>query len=239
MGGNNTKLDVVSEWSKHHTSEQSSTIPYEAQIYNKYNNNNNNNIQELINNLHTEMSDYNFNNFTKLLNNTSSYNKKYENKLSAELDPSTVSVPTPAPPPNMRDSPFISPVKYANLLNSVTSENVQHGGARLPQTHKTREVAKRVKKPKKSKKTKTPEPESLTSSTDSAQNDSAQNDSNKTTDESDKKSDKDSDEESEEKSEEKSEEESEEESENNNKYQSHSSESESVHTSQINMLDSY
>ena len=61
MGGNNTKHEPATEWNNHRTSEQSSALPYEAQIHTKYKNN----INTLIENLHitSEMSDYNFDNF--------------------------------------------------------------------------------------------------------------------------------------------------------------------------------
>jgi outer membrane biosynthesis protein TonB len=245
MGGNNTK-QAVSEWNNYRTSDQSSAIPYEAQIHTKYENNNN--INELINNLHTtEKSDFNVDIFTKLLNNTSSYNTKYQNKPDTTLHASAQ---------DTYESPFLSPAKYANLLNSETFDNAQHGGARLPNTHKTPTKAKKPKKPKKPKTPKSkpepetesetksetesepepepepepetesepePKPEPPTSSTDSDHDNTQKSD--ETTDEDLNNSDEVS--------------EGTSTSESHNKYESPSSASNSVHTSQINMLDSY
>ena len=123
MGGNNTKPEAASDWNKHRTSEQSSTLPYQPQIHNKYENN----IQSLIDNLHTTTADnnnYNFDNFAKVLNNTLSYNTKYENTLYNNKDDIMHSQ---AQVSDTYESPFLSHVKYANLLNSATSDNIQHG----------------------------------------------------------------------------------------------------------------
>jgi outer membrane biosynthesis protein TonB len=234
MGGNNTK-QAVSEWNNYRTSEQSSAIPYEAQIHTKYKNNNN--INELINNLHTTEKSYvNDDIFTKLLNNTSSYNTKYQNKPDTTVHASAQ---------DAYESPFLSPAKYANLLNSDTFDNAQHGGARLPNTHKTPTKAKKPKKSKTPKSKPEPEPETEsetepepkpeppTSSTDSDHDNTQKSD--ETTDEDLNKSD---DEDLNKSDDEVSEGASTSES-HNNKYESPSSVSNSVHTSQINMLDSY
>ena len=258
MGGNNTKPVADTEWNKHRTSEQSSGIPYEAQIHNKYENN----IQELIDNLHTtEKSDYTFENFAKLLNNTSLYNTKYLN----EINETTTDIPATPAPPLPDESPFLLPVKYANLLNSATSDKAQRGGAKLQKTSKKSKEPKEPKKSKKSKEFKESKKSnklnkyaSSTSSTDSKQDESDKaQQSDKTTDENLKsKPEEDSNSEPEEDSNSEPEEDSNSEPEDsnsepedsdedadskpvNNKYQSESSASNSVHTSQINMLDSY
>jgi hypothetical protein len=260
MGGNNTKPVADTEWDKHRTSEQSSGIPYEAQIHNKYENN----IQELIDNLHTtEKSDHTFENFAKLLNNTSLYNTKYLNEIN-ETTTDVPGTPTPSVPPLPDESPFLLPVKYANLLNSATSDKAQRGGAKLQKKSKKSKEPKEPKKSKEFKKSKKSNKlnkyVSSTSSTDSKQDESDKaQQSDKTTDEnlkskpeedsnsepeeeSNSESEEDSNSEPEEESNSESEEDSDEEADSkpvNNTYQSESSASNSVHTSQINMLDSY
>ncbi len=253
------------EWNNHRTSEQSSAIPYTAQIHTKYENN----IQSLINNLHstTEKNDYNMDNFNKIINNTLSYNTKYQNKF----DEDNVVKPTPEPEHDMSESLFILPNKYANLLNSVTSDIKQYGGGKKDKTKdKKHKMSKKYNKssesPKQHKQSK--QPTTDTSSTESnnklpisdedKQSENAGDSNMSTPKDSDEDTPKDSDEDTPKDSDEDTPKDSDEdtpdedtpkkdtnttddekESEGNNKYQSPSPASDSVHTSQINMLDSY
>ena len=254
MGGNNTKQAPETEWNKHRTSEQSSTLPYDAQTHTKYENN----IQELIDHLHTNTTDnnYNFNNIAKIINNTLSYNTKYQNKIDENnvLQHPPVSVPEP----DTRDSPFLSPVKYANLLNSATSADIkQYGGGSKKDDKNKKTDDKHKKKGKKhkmskkySKSSESPTlPKSNTSSTESPVSDEdeqseAVGDSNESTPKNDAADTSDDDtntpdEDTNTPDEDTNTPDDEKESAGNNKYQSHSPASDSVHTSQINMLDSY
>ena len=176
MGGNNTKHEPATDWNNHRTSEQSSALPYEAQIHTKYKNN----INTLIENLHitSEMSDYNFDNFSKLLTNTPSYNIKYQNNQNYN-DDNVVSTPAPisapAPAPELYESPFLSPVKYANLLNSDRSGSIQRGGGSKKDKKDKKDKKGKIVKDKKGKivkdkRVKKPMPENSTSSTDSDNN---------------------------------------------------------------------
>jgi hypothetical protein len=254
MGGNNTKQAPETEWNNHRTSEQSSTLPYDAQIHTKYENN----IQELIDNLHTNTTDnnYNFNNIAKIINNTLSYNTKYQNKIDENnvLQHPPVSVPEP----DTRDSPFLSPVKYANLLNSTTSADIkQYGGGPKKNEGNKKKDEKNKKKDKTHKMSKkynksseSPTlPKSNTSSTDPPVSDEdtqseAVGDSNESTPKNDAVDTSDDDTNTPDEDTNTSEEDTntaddEKQSEGNDKYESPSSASNSVHTSQINMLDSY
>ena len=146
MGGKNTKLETHTEWDNHATLDQSSRMPDGArisQISQKYENN----IKSLIQNLQPESTEAEF---TELLNNTS-YNTKYQNMLS---DTSPM-VDKPPPIDGFADSPFLSPVKYANLLNTHTSDNVQYGGAKKSKASKPpkKNQPKSKKEQPKSKKT--------------------------------------------------------------------------------------
>lgn len=268
MGGKNTKQASATEWDNHATLDQSSRIPYNTQVFQKYNTN----IKALIDNLNPELSELSF---TELLNNTLPYNTKYENVVDTQA-------PEPAKPPavmqndppidTFADSPFLSPIKYANLLNSITSENIQQGGAKKPKP----KTGKKTDKKAKAKEDKPPREipdcngrnncnrrNSDTSTTENHVQSDDSNDSNKTTSEEGEKSDDEANnsEEETENSEEEAEN-SEEEAENSNeseeqsvsgnsddelgksnfntKYQSDSSNN-SVRTSEINMIgnDSY
>ena len=126
MGGKNTKQASATEWDNHATLDQSSRIPYNTQVFQKYNTN----IKALIDNLNPELSELSF---TELLNNTLPYNTKYENVVDAQApEPAKPAPVIQNDPPidTFADSPFLSPIKYANLLNSITSENIQQGGAK-------------------------------------------------------------------------------------------------------------
>ena len=245
MGGNNTKLAPATEWDKHRTSEQSSAIPYTAQIHTKYENN----IQSLINNLHstTEKEDYNMANFVKIINNTLSYNAKYQNTFdnnNVETHPSA-----PVPESGIHESPFLSPDKYANLLDSATSDFKQYGGgSKKDKKNKTKDKTHKMSKKynKSSESSKQPkQPITDTSSTESNNKSPISEepgDSNMSTPKETDTPDEDTntpEEDTNTPDEDTNTPDDEKESEGNNKYQSPSPASDSVHTSQINMLDSY
>jgi hypothetical protein len=171
MGGKNTKLETHTEWDNHATLDQSSRMPDGArisQISQKYENN----IKSLIQNLQPESTEAEF---TELLNNTS-YNTKYQNMLS---DTSPM-VDKPPPIDGFTDSPFLSPVKYANLLNTHTYDNVQYGGAKKSKASKpsNKNQSKSKKQQPKSKKTRVKEvtPESAKTTDEDDENKSPDDD---------------------------------------------------------------
>jgi hypothetical protein len=144
MGGKNTKVETHTAWDDHATLDQSSRIPYNTQVFQKYNNS----IKALVDNLNPELSDVSF---TELLNNTLPYNIKYENVVEEPvLSKTEPAIQKEQTIDTFADSPFLSPIKYANLLNSITSENIQQGGARRPIPKKaensSREKTKKAKK---------------------------------------------------------------------------------------------
>jgi hypothetical protein len=142
MGGKNTKQASATEWDNHATLDQSSRIPYNTQVFQKYNTN----IKALIDNLNPELSELSF---TELLNNTLPYNTKYENVVDAQAPEPAKSahvIQNEAHIDNFADSPFLSPIKYANLLNSITSENIQQGGAKNPKPKTGKKTDKTGKK---------------------------------------------------------------------------------------------
>lgn len=147
MGGKNTKQASATEWDNHATLDQSSRIPYNTQVFQKYNTN----IKALIDNLNPELSELSF---TELLNNTLPYNTKYENVVDAQAPESAKPAPVmqnEALIDTFADSPFLSPIKYANLLNSITSENIQQGGAKNPKPKTGKKTDKKANKKPKSK----------------------------------------------------------------------------------------
>lgn len=178
MGGINTKVDSPkTEWDNHATLDQSSHMPGGvriSQISQKYENN----IKTLIQNLH-DANESTEAPLTEILNNMSlSYNTKYKNKLEEN----------PQNPPkldktqvidNFAESPFLSPVKYANLLNSHTSDNAQHGGANKSKKGKPQSKKGKYNKTHKKKDNKASKSDETT---DEENNSTSDVDENKTTD---------------------------------------------------------
>ena len=149
MGGKNTKVDSPkTEWDNHATDDQSSAMPGGvriSQISQKYENN----IKALIQNLQHNPNDSTEVPLTEILKDMSlSYNTKYQ--IQSEEPPQNPPKINKDPKiDTFAESPFLSPVKYANLLNSHTSDNAQHGGAnkskKKPQTKKGKPQTKKEK----------------------------------------------------------------------------------------------
>lgn len=179
MGGKNTKVESPkTEWDNHATLDQSSAMPGVvriSQISQKYENN----IKTLIQNLQHDANESTEAPLTEILNNMSlSYNTKYKNKLEEN----------PQNPPkldenqvidNFAESPFLSPVKYANLLNSHTSDNAQHGGAKKSKKGKPQSKKEKYNKTHKKKDNKASKSDETT---DEENNSTSDADENKTTD---------------------------------------------------------